>query len=61
MTNITTYLSIDAIYEEIERSSANLTTNYQIFEQYIENAKFTDIDEALWHLYLNDMLDGCIV
>lgn len=61
MTIIKTNLSIDAIYEEVERSSANITTNHQILEQYIENASFTDIEEALWHLYLNDMIDGCIV
>ena len=54
-------LSADAIIEELEEtSSASLVGSYNSFENFVENAQFTCMEDALYSLYLAGLVDGCV-
>lgn len=54
-------LSADVIIEELEEtSSASLVGSYNSFENFVENAQFTCMEDALYSLYLAGLVDGCV-
>ena len=54
-------LSADVIIEELEEtSSASLVGSYNSFENFVENAQFTCMEDALYSLYRAGLIDGCV-
>jgi hypothetical protein len=54
-------LSADEIIEELEEtSSASLVGSYNSFANYVKNAQFTCMEDALYSLYLAGLVDGCV-
>ena len=54
-------LSADVIIEELEEtSSASLVGSYNSFENFVENAQFTCMEDALYSLYQAGLIDCCV-
>jgi hypothetical protein len=43
-----------------ETSSARLAEPYWVFEDYVEKAQFTCMEDALYRLYDVGIVDGCV-